>query len=60
MRERNINVREKYQSVASPKQKKKKKKKRIHNPGMCPDRELKQRPFSLQDNCQSTEPQWSG
>ena len=27
-----------------------------HNPGMCPDWELNQRPFSLQVSAQSTEP----
>ena len=29
-----------------------------HNPGMCPDWELNQRPFALQFSSQSTEPQW--
>ena len=27
-----------------------------HNPGMCPDQELNQRPFGLQAGAQSTEP----
>ena len=27
-----------------------------HNPGMCPDQELNQRPFNLQAGTQSTEP----
>ena len=37
-RERNIDVWEKYQSVAS------------HNPGMCPDWELNQPPFGSQES----------
>ena len=28
----------------------------VHNPGMCPDQELNQRPFGLQAGAQSTEP----
>ena len=30
------------------------------NPGMCPDWELNQQPFGLQDSTQSTEPHQSG
>ena len=30
------------------------------NPGMCPNWESNRRPFTLQDNDQPTEPQWSG
>ena len=30
------------------------------NPGMCPDQELNQQPFSLQDDAQPTEPHQSG
>ena len=56
-RERNIDLREKHQSVAS---------RRppagdlAHNPGMCPDWESNQRPFSSQAGTQSTEPQQPG
>ena len=32
---------------------------RTHNPGMCPDQESNQRPFTLQDDAQPTEPHWS-
>ena len=31
-----------------------------HNPGMCPDQELNQRPFILWDDAQLAEPHWSG
>ena len=44
-RERNIDVREYHRSVA---------------PWTHSDQELNQRPFSLQDSAQSTEPHWSG
>ena len=56
-RERNIDVAEKHPSVAS----------HMHptkdvalNPGMCPDWESNQQPFSLWDGAQPTEPHWSG
>ena len=32
---------------------------RPSNPGMCPDRESNRRPFALQNNAQSNEPQQS-
>ena len=32
----------------------------VHNPGMCPDWEVNQRPFSLQASTQSTEPHQPG
>ena len=56
-RERNINVWEKDQLVASctpPTGD------LAHNPGMCPDWELNQWPFGLQANTQSTQPYQSG
>ena len=56
-RERNIAVLEKHQSVASlmpPTAD------LAHNPGMCPNRELNWRPFSLQASDQSTEPHQPG
>ena len=31
----------------------------VSNPGMCPDPELKGRPFGLWDNAQPAEPLWS-
>ena len=56
-RERNIDVREKHQPVAS----------HMHpnqdwtpNPGMCPDWESNWRPLALWDGGQPTEPHWSG
>ena len=33
---------------------------RNRNLGTCPDWELNQQPFTLQNNVQSTEPHWSG
>ena len=33
---------------------------RTHNPGMCPDWESSQWPFTLQDSTQPTEPHQSG
>ena len=33
---------------------------RTCNPGMCPDWESNQRPFTLQDGAQPREPHWSG
>ena len=32
----------------------------LNLPGMCPDLELKQQPFTLQDDTQPIEPHWSG
>ena len=55
--ERNINVREIYQSAAShmppPRD-------LAHNSGMCPDWELNQRPLDSQAGTQSTEPHQTG
>ena len=51
--DRNIDVQEKHQSVASHMPPTRD----LHpNPGMCPDRESNQWPFSLQAGSQSTEP----
>ena len=56
-KERNIDVQQKHLLVTSltlPKGGP------SHNPGMCPEQELNQQPFHLQDDSQPTEPHWSG
>ena len=52
-RERSIDVQEIHQLVASPTCPTRD---LAHNPGMCPELELNQRPFGLQAGTQSTEP----
>ena len=56
-RERNIDAREKQQSVASPKRPD-----WVPNrhPGRCTDCESIQWPFTFEPNTQPTEPHWSG
>ena len=56
-RGRNIDMQEKHQSAASctpPTGD------LAYDPGICPDRELNQQPFSLWDDTQPTEPHQSG
>ena len=59
-RERNIDAREKPQSVASPMRPNRD---QTHHPGMCPTREPRNQTsdlLPLRNNTQPTEPPWSG